>query len=222
LVRCERPRYDREHVLCGAGLHRGTRSRVLFGSTRPPPAAPVFTQFGGGTWIRRWRPLPFRLAHSVDTLLRGRAWVNAPPNEYDWAWLIGGADHARLPATFIDSDGPPGVPEFFVRFRCTREGPEILCRNGLGDALRLRHTSARLRGCGHGLVVVANYDCRAARDVERAYRRRPGRSLSVDSAGMEVDVRCSNRAGTVVCSSTPDFLRVTFPRAAAPGASPGR
>src|SRR5690242_1383261 len=99
IVRCERPSYDRQHVLCGAVLHHGARYREVFGTTLAPPAPPVFTNFGGEAWTRRWRLFPPRAARMVATSFRGSAWINAPADTQDWEWLIGevAAASTRLP-----------------------------------------------------------------------------------------------------------------------------
>jgi hypothetical protein len=214
---CKRSIYPPPELTCWAELHRGTRYRGVYAQTPGPPAAPAFSHFSTTTWTRRWRPLPFRLAHSFDTSFRGSAWVNGPIDGTDWAFLVGGAyaafDGHRLPGYVYASDGPPDLPDFAIRFRCVPHGADIICTNGAGDALRLRSSSARSRHCGRGLVVASNYDCSAARAVELAYRRRPSKSMRVESKRMEMNIKCAAHRRSIVCRSIyADGLVVTFPR----------
>jgi hypothetical protein len=214
---CRRVIYPPREIACWAELHRGARYRGVYARTPAPPAAPTFSDFSTTTWTRRWRPLPFRVAHLFDTSLRGSAIVNGPVNGTDWAFLIGGAyaafDAHRLPGYVYASDGPSDLPDLAIRFRCIQDGASIVCTNGAGDALRLRPSSARFRRCGRGLVVASNYDCFAARAVEHAYRRRPARSMRVESKRMEMNVKCVAKGKSVVCRSIyADGLVVRFPR----------
>src|SRR6266446_3685491 len=86
---CKRSIFPPRELACWAELHRGTRFRGVYARTPAPPAAPTFSDISTTTWTRRWRTLPFRLAHSFDTGLRGSAWVNGPINGTDWAFLVG-------------------------------------------------------------------------------------------------------------------------------------
>jgi hypothetical protein len=137
---CERVMFPPPEIACWAELHRGTRYRSVFARAAAPPAEPAFSDISTTTWTRRWRRLPSRLTHSFDTGFRGSAWVNAPVNGTDWAFLIGGAfaafDVGRLPGDVYASDGPSDLPDLAIRFRCVARGAGLLCTNGAGDALR--------------------------------------------------------------------------------------
>ncbi len=214
---CKRIIYPPRELACWAELHRGVRYRGVYARTPAPPAEPMFSHLSSRTWTRRWRALPFRLVHSFDSGVRGSARANAPVYGTDWAFLIGGAYDAflrhALPSSVVASDGPSDLPDFAIRFRCVLKDADIVCTNGAGDALRLRPSSARFRRCGHGLVVASNYDCRAARAVERAYRRRPSPSMTVESDRMEMKVKCAAKGRLIVCRSIyADGLVITFPR----------
>lgn len=214
---CKAIIYPPHQLACWAEVHRGERYRGVYARTPAPPAAPTFSHLSSRTWTRRWRPLPFRLVHSFDSHVRASAWANAPVDATDWSFLIGGAYDAflrhALPSSERASDGPSDLPDFAIRFRCVLTDADIVCTNGVGDALRLRPSGARFRRCGRSLVITSNYDCVAARAVERAFRRRPSPSLTVESNRMYIHVRCAAKRRLIACRSIyADGLVVTFPR----------
>jgi hypothetical protein len=199
---------------CLAVLRRDDQITQLHAVTAAPATTVAkFAKWGSSTWTRRWRPLTFRFAHSVDGELRGSVWVNAPEGQFDWGWLVGTADATlKKPETTYNSDGPTDFPDIVVVFRCVPSGREVLCQDKVGDALRLRRLTARRRNCGNQVVIGSDYDCVAARDIAAAYRRRHTRLMSVDSAGWTFYVKCDARGASVVCrSQNADDLYLTFP-----------
>lgn len=128
--------YSKRELDCWAEVHRARTFRTIYAATPAPPAAPRFSKLSSQRWTRRWRRLP------SDPAVRASEWANASDYAFDWPWLARAAesDYAshRLPGRENSVDGgSAGMPQAIILFRCGLRGHDVVCRNGLGDALRL-------------------------------------------------------------------------------------